>query len=190
MNPGAGARCSPEADDVFARAVRFDRDHAGGVGRPARGSSRQREREEAKVASYEGSRVAGDAYPDAARGAGWLTFASIMLLIAGIWNVIEGLLAIGSSRVFVNDEVFVVSDLKTWGWIVTLLGVLQLTAAWAVMSGRSYGRWFGIAVAGINAIGQLLFLPAYPLWCMAMFAVDVLIVYGLAVYGPRGGRAE
>jgi hypothetical protein len=145
------------------------------------------------VSSYAGSRVpgeSGDAYTDSARGGGWLTFASIMLMVAGIWNAIEGLLAIGSSRVFVNDEVFVFSDLNTWGWIVLLLGVLQLGAAWAIMGGRSYGRWFGIGVVSLNAIGQLLFLPAYPLWCLAMFAVDVLIIYALAVYGPRGAGSE
>ena len=143
------------------------------------------------MAGYAGSRASGepgDAYADSARGSGWLTFASIMLMIAGIWNAIEGLLAIGSSRV--NDEVFVFSDLQTWGVIVLLLGVLQLGAAWAIMGGKSYGRWFGIGVTGLNAIGQLLFLPAYPLWCIAMFAVDVLIIYALAVYGPRGARSE
>ena len=142
------------------------------------------------MSSYAGSRESGEAHAESARGGGWLTFASVMLMIAGIWNAIEGLLAIGSSRVFVNDEVFVFGDLNTWGWIVVLLGVLQLGAAWAIMDGRSYGRWLGIAVAGLNAIGQLLFLPAYPLWCVAMFAVDVLIIYALAVYGPRGARAR
>ena len=141
------------------------------------------------MSSYAGSRES-EGYADSARGSGWLTFASIMLMVAGIWNAIEGLLAIGSSRVFVNDEVFVFSDLNTWGWIVLLLGVLQLGAAWAIMGSRSYGRWFGIGVASLNAIGQLLFLPAYPLWCIAMFAVDVLIIYALAVYGPRGAQSE
>jgi hypothetical protein len=119
-------------------------------------------------------------------GAGWVVFASVLLFIAGIWNFIDGILAIGSSHVYVGDAHYVFSDLKTWGWIVMLLGITQLAAGSAVVSGSNWARWFGIAVAGVNSIGQLMFLPAYPFWALAMFTVDMLIIYGLAVYGgPR-----
>jgi hypothetical protein len=64
-----------------------------------------------------------------------------------------------------------------------ILGILQLFAAFGVVGGSEWARWFGIACAGVNAIGQLLFLPAYPLWAITMFAVDLLIIYALAVYG-------
>ena len=116
-------------------------------------------------------------------GAGWVVFASVLLFIAGIWNFIDGILAIGSSHVYVGDAHFVFSDLKTWGWIVMLLGITQLAAGAAVVSGSEWARWFGITVAGINSIGQLMFLPAYPFWALSMFTVDMLIIYGLAVYG-------
>ena len=66
---------------------------------------------------------------------------------------------------------------------VFLLGVLQGIAAFTVVAGSNLGRWFGIVAAGLNAIGQLMFVSAYPFWALAMFAVDVLIIYGLAVYG-------
>jgi len=119
-------------------------------------------------------------------GAGWVVFASVLLFIAGIWNFIDGILAIGSSHVYVGGAHFVFSDLKTWGWIVMILGITQLAAGSAVVSGANWARWFGIAVAGLNSIGQLMFLPAYPFWALAMFTVDMLIIYGLAVYGgPR-----
>jgi hypothetical protein len=125
-------------------------------------------------------------YDDVAwHGAGWVAFAGMMLGLAGIWNFMEGLLAIGGSRVYVADSVFVFSDLNTWGWIVMVLGLAQLFAAFAVVSGSEFARWFGISAAFVNAIGQLYFLPAYPLWAMTMFAVDVLIIYALAVYGGR-----
>ena len=119
-------------------------------------------------------------------GVGWVVFASILLFIAGIWNFIDGILAIGSSHVYVGGAHFVFSDLKTWGWIVMILGITQLAAGSAVVSGANWARWFGIAVAGLNSIGQLMFLSAYPFWALAMFTVDMLIIYGLAVYGgPR-----
>jgi hypothetical protein len=116
-------------------------------------------------------------------GGGWIVFAASMLGLAGTFNTIQGILAIADSRVFVGESTFVFSDLNTWGWIVLILGVLQLLAAFAVVSGSETARWFGIACAGLNAIGQLFFLPAYPFWAVSMFAVDILIIYALAVYG-------
>lgn len=122
-----------------------------------------------------------DFYP----GSGWIGFAAIMLGLAGVWNTVNGILAIANSRVFVADTTFVFSNLNTWGWIMMFLGIAQLAAVPAILSGSELGRWFGIAVAGVNAIGQLYFLPAYPLWAMAMFTVDIIIIYGLAVYGGK-----
>jgi hypothetical protein len=124
-----------------------------------------------------------------ATGSGWVDFAAIMLGFAGFWNVLNGILAIADSRVYVADETFVFSDLNTWGWIILILGVLLLLAALAVVRGSEFARWFGIVVAGLNAIGQLHFLPAFPLWSMALFAVDILIIYGLAVYGGKRLKA-
>jgi hypothetical protein len=112
-----------------------------------------------------------------------------MLGIAGIWNFVDGLLAITSSRVFVGDETFVFSDLNTWGWIVLILGTIQALAAATLLTGNEFARWFGIGAAGLNAIGQLAFIPVYPLWALAMFAVDILIIYALAVYGGHRLRA-
>ena len=117
------------------------------------------------------------------RGGGWIVFAASMLGLAGAWNSIQGILAIADSRVYVGEQTFVFSDLKTWGWIVLILGVLQLFASFGVVGGSEAATWFGIGVAGLNAIGQLMWLPAYPLWALTMFAVDILIIYALAVYG-------
>jgi hypothetical protein len=122
-------------------------------------------------------------YESEASGAGWVAFAAIMLGLAGIWNVIDGMLAIGSSRIYGAEQVFVFSDLNTWGWIVLILGVLQLVAAYTIVSGSEFGRWFGIGAAFVNSIGQLFFIPAYPWWSIAMFVVDLIIIYALAVYG-------
>lgn len=120
---------------------------------------------------------------DAQRGVGWVTFAAVMLGLAGIWNFIAGILAVSGSRVYVGNGAFVFSDLKTWGWIIMMLGILQGLAAVALLSGSEFARWFAIATASVNAIGQLMYVPASPWWAIAMFSVDVLIIYGLAVYG-------
>ena len=122
---------------------------------------------------------------EGARGAGWVTFAAIMLGLAGIWNVIDGLLALGSSKVYGVNTVYVFSDLRTWGWIVLILGALQLVAAGTVFTGNEFARWFGILAAGVNALGQLAFVPVYPFWALMLFAADVVVIYGLAVYGGK-----
>src|SRR3954447_11328389 len=127
---------------------------------------------------------AGDAA--AVRGARWLSFAGIMLGLAGIWNLIDGILAISTSKVYVAGAKFVFSDLRTWGWIILVLGILEISAAFAIFTGSEIARWFGIVAAGLNSIGQLMFVPAYPFWSLAMFTLDILIIYALAVYA--GGK--
>jgi hypothetical protein len=135
-----------------------------------------------------GRPVPGDSgyyYSDAPTGAGWVVFAACMLGLAGTWNVIDGILAIGNSHVYGVTAEYVFSDLKTWGWIMLIAGALQIIAAFALMGGSELARWFGIGVAGLNAIVQLSFIPAAPFWAISMFAVDVFIIFGLAAYGGK-----
>jgi hypothetical protein len=120
---------------------------------------------------------------DSPKGVGWVTFAAVMLGLVAVWNCFDGILAISSSHVYTANSVFVFSDLNTWGWIVLVLGIIEGVAALSLLTGSEYARWFAIAVAGVNAIGQLAFVPVYPWWAITMFAVDILIIYALAVYG-------
>ena len=130
--------------------------------------------------SYDVGRVDTQEYDVA--GGGWITFAAIMLGLVGTFNVLEGILAIANSRVYTANQTFVFSDLNTWGWIVLFLGVFQLIAAFSLFGGSEMARWFGVFVAGVNAIGQLYYVPAFPIWSLLMFSVDVLIIYGLVAY--------
>ena len=120
------------------------------------------------------------------RGDSWVMFAGIMLALVAVLNVIYGIAAIDNASFFVADQQYILSDLKTWGWVMLVVGGLQFIAAFSIWSGGGFGRWVGITVAGLNAIAALLSIPAYPFWSLAVFAVDILIIYGLATYG--GGR--
>ncbi|HEU0019828.1 MAG TPA: hypothetical protein VFQ14_06020 [Thermoleophilaceae bacterium] len=122
---------------------------------------------------------------DDIQGAGWLMFAGIMVLIVAVLNIIYGIAAIDGSKFFIEDEKFILSDLNTWGWIVLIIGVLQLFAGFSIWAGGEYGRWIGIITASVSAIGALLTIPGYPFWSLAIFAIDILIIYGLAAYGGR-----
>jgi hypothetical protein len=136
------------------------------------------------------ARTGNTAYEFETRGTGLVGFAVLMLGLAGTFNVIQGLLAIGDSRVYVADSTFVFSDLNAWGWIVLLLGAAQLGAAATIVRGSEFGRWLGVGAAFVNSIGQLFFMPAYPLWSLTMFAVDLLIIYGLVAYAGKQLRVE
>jgi hypothetical protein len=117
---------------------------------------------------------------------GWWVFAGVLLLIAGVLNIIYGIAAIGDSKFFTENAVYVFSSLHTWGWILLILGVLELVAAFSLFSGGEFGRWFGIFIASLNAIGALLAIGgAYPFWSLAVFALSIIIIYKL-VEGPEG----
>ena len=129
-----------------------------------------------------GTAPAAAYYDEAPRGTGWVSFSAIVLGFVGFFSFIDGILAISSSKVFTANATYVFSDLHTWGWIVTILGVLAMVASVALFAGRELARWFGIAVASLNGIGQLMFVHANPWWSVCMFAVDILVIYGLATY--------
>lgn len=121
----------------------------------------------------------------AEQGNGWLAFAGIMIAIVGVLNIVYGIAAIDSANFYVANAKYVFSDLNTWGWIMVVIGAAQFCAAFAIFANVTWGRWLGIASAGVNSIFQLFFLPSYPFLSLALFAVDVLIIYGLIAHGGR-----
>jgi hypothetical protein len=135
--------------------------------------------------SVPGTGAAGPVDDYGTEGAGWVAFAGVMLTIVGVMNIIYGIAAIDNANFFVNDAKYVFSDLNTWGWIVLVIGVVQFCAAFSIFGGTSWGRWVGILTAGLNSIAMLLFLPAYPFLALALFAIDIMIIYGLVAYGGR-----
>jgi uncharacterized membrane protein HdeD (DUF308 family) len=118
-------------------------------------------------------------------GKPWVLFAGIMILIVGVMNVIYGIAAIDKSTFFVQDAKYVFAELNTWGWVLLVVGVVQLIAAFGIWSRRAWGRWIGIISASGNAVVQLLFISSYPLASLALFAVDLLVIYGLVSWDYR-----
>ncbi len=114
-----------------------------------------------------------------ARVTGWWVFAAFMLGIAGTLNIFWGIAAIGNSSFFVANSHYILSSLKTWGWITLILGILEWIAAGSLFSGGSFGRWFGAVAASLTAIVALLEIPAYPFWSLCVFALSIIVVYEL-----------
>ncbi len=128
------------------------------------------------------------------RGEGRVMFAAVLLLIAGTLNLIYGIAAIAEAHFFTDSGThFVIASLSTWGWITVLLGAIEVTGGLSLLGGNAYGRVIGIAAASFGAIGSLLGIAgAYPFWSLGIFALCVIVLHGLIVYGepvePRSGE--
>jgi hypothetical protein len=122
-------------------------------------------------------------------GYGLVLFASILLVIVGVFNVIQGIAAIAHSHVFVANAHYVFANLRAWGWITLILGALQLLAAIGVLAGNQLARWFAVVVIGLNMIDQMFFIPSYPFWSLTIIAMDVVALWGLVAYGSRANLA-
>jgi hypothetical protein len=119
------------------------------------------------------------------RGLGLVIFAAVLLLVVGSFNLIDGIAAIARSHVFVANATYVIGDLRAWGWVALIFGVLQILAGGGVMVGNQAARWIGVVLIGCNAIAQLFFIPAYPFWSLLIISIDVVALYALCVHGSR-----
>ena len=118
------------------------------------------------------------------RGTGRVVFAAIVLLIVGTINIIYGIGALDDANIFVNDTRFVLTNLNTLGWVLIILGVIQLGGGFSLMAGNIYGRVIGIVGGSLGAIGALLSIGgSYPWWSLCVFALCVYVVHGIIVYG-------
>jgi hypothetical protein len=119
------------------------------------------------------------------RGLGMVVFAGTLVAMIGLFNLLDGIVAIAKSSFFIGDARYVVGDLRTWGWVMTIFGAVQLLAAAGVFMGNQLARWFAVAVVGLNAIAQMFFIPAYPFWSLLIIAADIVALWGLCAYGSR-----
>ena len=127
-----------------------------------------------------------DAYAvEEERGYGWVLFAGSLLLMLGTLNFIEGLAAIGNAHFFVANTHYIAGSLNTWGWVVLCIGVVEWGVGVGVFVKNQFSRWVGVFILGLNAIVQLMMIPAYPFWSLSIFTLDILALYGLIAYGQR-----
>jgi hypothetical protein len=119
-------------------------------------------------------------------GGGWITFAGTMLILAGALNVIDGIAAIGNSSYLANQLLF--ANLDAWGWFFLVWGVFQIFAGFAIFRGTGWAAIVGVVAAFFNILAQISWARAYPVWAVAAIVIDVLVIYGLTVYGGQGRR--
>jgi hypothetical protein len=107
-----------------------------------------------------------------------------MLLIVGTLNIIYGIGALDDANIFTNDKRYILTNLNTLGWVLIVVGLLQLAGGLSLMAGNTFGRVIGIAAGSIGAIVALLSVGgSYPWWSLGIFFLCVYIVHGIFVFG-------
>jgi hypothetical protein len=118
------------------------------------------------------------------RGAGRAVFAATLLLIVGTLNVLYGIGALDDANIFANSQRYILTNLNTLGWVLIILGVIQLGGGLSLLAGNTYGRVIGIVGASLGAIGALLSIGgANPWWSLGVFFLCLYIIHGIFIYG-------
>jgi hypothetical protein len=120
------------------------------------------------------------------RGAGRVAFAAALLLLAGVINIIYGCGALDGANIFVDDTRYILSSLSALGWVLIILGLIQLTGGVSLMTGSAYGRVIGVIAGTLGAIGALLSIGGnHPWWSLAVFFICLYVIHGILVYGDE-----
>ena len=133
--------------------------------------------------------MSNEAYSRAGRQtSGWavglILFAAILMIMTGVFQALEGLIAIFQNEFYVATRNYLFQfDATTWGWIHLVVGLIVAFAGWGVLSGRTWARVVGITVAVLSAIANFLFIPYYPFWALTVITLDIFVIWALAAHG-------
>ena len=125
------------------------------------------------------------------QGIGRAFFAATLLIIAGLVNIIYGFGALDGANIFVDDQRYILTDLNTMGWVLIILGVIQIVGGLSLFVGNPFGRIIGVVGAGLGAIAALLSIgDGNPWWSLAVFALCIYVLHGILIYGEDDRAAR
>ncbi len=117
-------------------------------------------------------------------GAGWVTFAGIILITVGIFQAFAGLVGILEDEILVVTPDYLVQlDATTWGWVHMIIGLIVVAAGFGIFSGNVLARTVGVFAAVGSMISMFFWLPWYPVWAIIVIAMDIAIIWALTVHG-------
>jgi hypothetical protein len=128
--------------------------------------------------------------PRTTRGTGWLSFAGIMLIIAGVTRIIDALWVFKRENELddapaLEDLVIFDDNIAAWGWFYLIVGLVLIVAGFAVFGRAQWARWLGIVFTSIAIFMHFGWMYAYPVQALIGVVIDVLVLYALAAYGGR-----
>lgn len=115
------------------------------------------------------------------RRSGWITFAGVTVLIVGAYNALSGIAALSDDDTVASqvNEVLYGIDLTAWGWFWLIVGVLQLITGVLILNRNMWGLWLGVAGASLSAMMTVFVIFVFPIWGIAVLALDFLVLYAL-----------
>ncbi|MGY1633400.1 hypothetical protein ACI784_16995 [Geodermatophilus sp. SYSU D01186] len=115
--------------------------------------------------------------------AAWVTFAAVLLVLIGLFSVMEGVTALLNDDFYLvrSTALVVTADYALWGWLHVILGIAAIVVGAGVLHGSRFARMAAVVFAAVSALVHLAFLPAYPVWSALVIAFDVLVIYALTV---------
>ncbi|MFD2416792.1 DUF7144 family membrane protein [Amycolatopsis pigmentata] len=117
---------------------------------------------------------------------GWMAFSAALLIVAGLFNVIIGLVALFNGAYYVvGPNATLVFSLAGWGWLHLGIGVLAVIIGAALFTGTMWARIATVVIAGLSALAHLAFLGVFPIWSLIVIAIDVLVIWSVTVHGER-----
>jgi hypothetical protein len=124
--------------------------------------------------------MANSRTPSAAVWIGWIVFAASMLVVIGVLNVLEGIVAlVDDKRLVIAQDRLIAVDLTGWGWTLLIFGVVMVATGIGLLSGRTWARITAIVVVGLHAVSQIGWLAAFPIWSLLMIALDTTVLFAL-----------
>jgi hypothetical protein len=111
---------------------------------------------------------------------GGITFAGVMLVMIGAFQIIAGLVAIFDDSFYVIGRNYTFDlDTTAWGWIHLLLGILLVFTGFGLFSQKLWAGMTAIFLAALTAIANFFFIPYYPFWSLLIIALTVWVIWAL-----------
>ncbi|WP_051795860.1 hypothetical protein [Kibdelosporangium aridum] len=114
----------------------------------------------------------------------WIGFAAIILIITGFFTAIEGIVALFRNQYYIlSSSGLLVFDMTAWGWIHLIVGVCAVLAGLSLFTGAAWARVVAVLLVSFNAVSQLAFMAAHPIWTTIVIALDILVIWAVVVHG-------
>ena len=111
---------------------------------------------------------------------GGITFAGTMLILIGMFQVIDGIAAIANDEFFLVGQNYTFNlDTSAWGWIHLLLGIGLIIAGWSIFAGRTWAAVVALTLAMLSAVANFFFIPYYPFWAILIIALNCWVIWSL-----------
>jgi vacuolar-type H+-ATPase subunit I/STV1 len=111
-------------------------------------------------------------------GSGWSMFAGVFLAIAGLFNAIDGIVALVDKEYF-NEAGLVYQNLAAWGWALLIIGILQLIIGYMIIGRSEVARWAGLVIAVLSMVVAFFAIGMYPWWAIMIIVIDGVVIWGL-----------